>query len=128
MKRVISLVVSLVLAASAMFLAPATASASAEAAAKPKRPISISFDQVGKSTNIKFFGKATDYRKKKAILQEKKGGKWKKIAKDQTQKNGKYKMVIKVPRGKGTHKYRVQAKGDKNYKKSTSVVLSGSYR
>lgn len=125
MKRVISLVVSLVLAASAMFLAPATASA--EAAAKPKRPISISFDQVGKTTNIKFFGKAADYRKKKVLLQEKKGGTWKKIAKDQTQQNGKYKMVIKVPRGKGTHKYRVQAKGDKNYKKSTSVVLSGSY-
>ncbi len=133
MKGVISLVVSLVLAASASFLAPSTASANnsssivetsapaaASAAGKPKRPITLTYDQIGRSTKVKLAGKATDYKNKKIILQRQKGKKWVKAQKQQTRTNGKFKFKVVVPRDGRKHAWRVMTKKSDDYGKSYS--------
>jgi 5-hydroxyisourate hydrolase-like protein (transthyretin family) len=123
MKRATALLVTLLLTAAATFLAPASATAVAQEA-KPKRPISITWEQVGSTINVKLTGQATDYGKKNIQLLKKDGNRWAKVKSSKTQSNGKFTFKVVVPRDRKTHSFKVMTKKDSTYAKSYSKVVA----
>jgi hypothetical protein len=91
----------------------------------PRRPIYITWDQVGSRPNqakVAIYGKTVDYRFHFVYLQRRRNGLWHSVARDRTSATSRYRFVGWL--GHGSYRFRVRVPRGQGYAVSVSRAVA----